>query len=416
MDTPASSQHFPPEPLPAARLAAREAARRNEARARGPCRSGCAQLDDYVLLGGGLERGCVVGVSAEEEDAFGLVLGLQVLVGALLDDAAATALVVTPRPAAGVLLRALREGIAAEMGARGVDAAQARGRPAARACLERVRLSCVFDLDGLWEVLADLDAPGGSPPPASIRASAAEASAAAAADRRPARSPVSEIQDSQDEASASSPPSPPPPSPPPRRREADARRPPSVVLVARFSALLTSLFTQREKSAAHTALQLLGAHLRHLSRSLPSHPLVLLLNSTTATPSAGAPPRPPLEPTLRSVFHPPPLPGCAAPAPALRGDKPSFGLVFAQLLDLHLLCARVPRAKDDAAAVTRPAAAAAPRYVTVVEVLLDDMGLWQGGTGHWLRREQRWAAVDVVGGRVVDGFARPQGASPELRL
>lgn len=70
----ASSQHFPLEPLPASTLAAREAARRDEARALGPCRSGCAQLDDYVLLGGGLERGCVVGVSAEEEDAFGLVV------------------------------------------------------------------------------------------------------------------------------------------------------------------------------------------------------------------------------------------------------------------------------------------------------------------------------------------------------
>lgn len=352
------------------------------------------------------------------------------LVRALLDDAAATALVVTPRPR-GVLLRALREAVAAELGAaRGADAdAQARGE-AARACLERVMLSCVFGLDGLWEVLADLDAPGGSPP------ASTNASAAAAADRRPAESPVSEIQDSQDEASTPSPPS--PASPP--RRAADTRRPPSVILVTHFSTLLTSLFTQRENSAAHAALQLLGAHLRYLSRSLPSHPLVLLLNSTTASSDANAvngnaPPRKqPLDPTLRSVFHPPPLPlpGYAAPTCApLRGSKPSFGLVFAQLLDLHLLCARVPRAKDDAdgahgaygaeaAAAGQqrdaPAATAAARCVTVVEVLLDDMGLWQGRTGHRPRREQRWAAVDVVGGRVVDGFARAERVYPELRL
>lgn len=41
----------------------------------GPCRSGCGELDDHVLLSGGFERGSVVGVSAED-DGMGLAVGL----------------------------------------------------------------------------------------------------------------------------------------------------------------------------------------------------------------------------------------------------------------------------------------------------------------------------------------------------
>lgn len=44
-------------------------------RSLGPCPSGCGDLDGYVLLGG-LERGSVVGISAEEEDAVGVTVSL----------------------------------------------------------------------------------------------------------------------------------------------------------------------------------------------------------------------------------------------------------------------------------------------------------------------------------------------------
>ena len=67
-----ASSHFPLEPVTAATLAEAEGRRRREARARGACASGCAEVDDCLLLGG-LERGCVVGVSAEEED-FGVMV------------------------------------------------------------------------------------------------------------------------------------------------------------------------------------------------------------------------------------------------------------------------------------------------------------------------------------------------------
>jgi hypothetical protein len=61
------SSHFPVEPLPASLLVDRELDRRERPLRKGNLMTGCGELDDYVLMGG-LERGCVVGVSAEEEE------------------------------------------------------------------------------------------------------------------------------------------------------------------------------------------------------------------------------------------------------------------------------------------------------------------------------------------------------------
>ena len=70
-----SSSRVTLEPISAAVAAAQETKRRDALRRLGPCRSGCRDLDDYVLLGG-LERGHVVGVSAEEEDDVGVLVSL----------------------------------------------------------------------------------------------------------------------------------------------------------------------------------------------------------------------------------------------------------------------------------------------------------------------------------------------------
>ena len=68
-----SSSRVTLEPISAAVLAAQETKRRDALRWLGPYRSGCRGLDEYVLLGG-LERGHVVGVSAEEEDDVGVLV------------------------------------------------------------------------------------------------------------------------------------------------------------------------------------------------------------------------------------------------------------------------------------------------------------------------------------------------------
>lgn len=84
------------------------------------------------------------------------------------------------------------------------------------------------------------------------------------------------------------------------------------------------------------------------------------------------------------------------------------------MLDLHLLCTRVPRSGPDADLVFATPVQGHEQegrghsYVTVVEVLLDEMGVWEGGAGKKgvrRNREQRWAAVEVRNGKVVDAFA-----------
>jgi hypothetical protein len=232
---------------------------------------------------------------------------------------------------------------------------------------------------------------------------------------------------------------------------------PDIVLITHMSTILSALFRLREKDTAHQTVQLLSSHLHYLSHS-PDRggPLTIVLNSTTSAPQEASssgeqalgpgqgrpspPPHPPqeapntrgpnttLDPTLRSIFNPPALPaaglGYAHNTTLYRRNKPSYGLIFTQMLDMHLLCSRVARTRADAEALFAPERRAAgngatdgrPRYCWVVEVLLDEIGVWEGegaarrplwGTKR-ASREQRWGAVDVrmdgQGSRVVDAF------------
>jgi len=68
-----ASSHFPLEPVTGATLFHQGVSRRNALTERGRCLTGCKELDDAVLLGG-FERGCVVGVSAEDDEV-GLLVG-----------------------------------------------------------------------------------------------------------------------------------------------------------------------------------------------------------------------------------------------------------------------------------------------------------------------------------------------------
>ncbi|KAL7947172.1 hypothetical protein V8C42DRAFT_316919 [Trichoderma barbatum] len=454
-----------PKPVSAAALAAIEKRRRDLVRSLGPCPSGCKDLDNYVLLGG-LERGSVVGLSAEEEDAVGVTLGLQVLVCSLLDNAVQKVQIVTPKPPSTIVIL-LKNGITAELKARGTTAPgeiAAKGRD----CLERIMLSRVFDMDGLSEVLADLDsaaAPGVEEhlvrkPEAEdaqlveetvtkIQTQTGSGAALELVEHEPQEPPVvAEIQDSQDEDEALSPSQ--PLATPPRPdahdeaqqnkattfgKETKTDTPefskattatasnhnssaatPDIILITHFSSLLTSFFTQRDKSAAHATLRLLASRLRHLSRTLPSNPLILLVNSTDsgAAPSTSSaysseshkhdipPPeqpashKPSVDPTLRSIFYPASsssaYAGASPHGQGYKPNKPTFGLVFTQLLDLHLLCTRAPR----------PGKTTLPRALTVVEVLLDDIGVWEGERGLRRGREQRWTVVAPFHGRIID--------------
>lgn len=337
-------------------------------------------------------------------------IGLQTLAHSLCNGVVRKGMIITPKPP-NAILGGLRDSIKTELQEKQVPADDRAAKT--RACLDSVLLSCVFDLDGLWEVLAELDKP------VSPEAETKDRVEGDGDEPKEEEKPVEEIQDSEDDESLTSP-SPAEKSPPAGTRAGAQAQPdshlPDIIVITHFSTLLTSLFTHREKSAAHNALQLLGSHLRYLTRNLATSPLVLILNSTTTStsettdqsPSKAKPyddlaPAPKaMDQTLRSIFNPPPIPipGYVLPASSRR-NKPSFGLVFSQLLDLHLLCTRLPRTKQDAEAVVENLPA---RYVWIVECLLDEMGVWEGEMGARRSREQRWTGVDVVRGRVVNGL------------
>lgn len=302
-------------------------------------------------------------------------------------------MVITPKPTSWIVGQ-LRDVATAEMivytDADGPSSMAVKEK--VRQCLDGVMLSCVFDMDGLWEVLADLDRPVDT------------ALGTVDNENTGKDAPVLEVQDSQDEdvlplstETSASP-----------EQTAPEKILPELIVITHFSSLLNSLFAHREFQAAHSALQLLASHLRHLTRHLPTHPLLVLLNTTSVPSSSSsfgkASSSASLDPTLRSIFNPPPLnlPGYN-PLPLTRMNKPTFGRVFAQLLDLHVLCTRVSAGGDGG-------------FGTVVEVLLDEMGVWEGRMGKRRDREQRWGAVAVKEGRITDAFEERRWAAGEVRL
>ncbi|KAK4250972.1 hypothetical protein C7999DRAFT_38104 [Corynascus novoguineensis] len=453
-----ASSHFPIQPLPASLLVDREVARKEwlaatngggEGTGNLMMTTGCRGLDEYVLLGG-LERGSVVGVSAEGEDGedeVGLLIGLQTAGNLLASRSTARVMVVTTLPAT-VLLPKLRRTLVGQLAR--LRSGLQNLKAEVQACLERISIARVFDIEGLWEVLRELE------------------DAVPTEDGKPPQ-PVqpekkTEIMDSEDEGGLSSSDSPPSGlSPQLEPKPSGGEKPsalPEMILVTHTSTLLSTLFTGRDRDTAHSTMLFLASHLHALTRS-QTHgaPLFMFINSTTSpavtfphppradddnTPAAfptdpSRPPPPPSSPlpkhidsTLCSIFNPPlsppvlhtvpgaqaqPGPGAfaAAATSSVRRNKPSFGLVFSQMLDLHLLCTRVPRTRADSAAlmVNPGVGVAGVSYVWIVEVLLDELGVYEelaGGGWDWGKRrsrEQRWGPVVVdEEGRIVDATFR----------
>jgi hypothetical protein len=312
-------------------------------------------------------------------------------------------LLITPKPAS-VMLAGLRDAIKAELQKRECTKDI---KTRLRECLDKVMLSCVFDLDGLWEVLADLDRSAPVDEEDILQHEEKETQKQDATEAQ-----VDEIQDSQDDDDEAFSPVRQTSQPPPQEEISPSKTTPhpEVIVITHFSSLLTSLFAHRERSAARTTLQLLGSHLRDLSRNLPSNPLILLLNSTSSsfsgpasTTTTSSAKQTFVDPTLRSIFNPPSATGYSS-----RRTKPNFGLSFTQLLDLHILCTRIPKTRVDAEAAVQQRSGEEVKMVWVVEVLLDEMGVWEGKMGARTGREQRWTVVDVVKGRIERAFEDPE--------
>jgi len=353
--------------------------------------------------------------------------------------------------AAGTVARSLRDSAARQIGELGIGINPVE-------VLSTVQIVQVFDLRGVWEVVIDLQ-PDCSPASPSQHRKSGELRPAPGArgsgsiqqtkgifseaepSPLPKRAPRDEIPDSEDEDSPFSSPEAEGPAPNPDsdpndaqkpipQTEADSRTTPNIILITHFSTLLTTLFTHSEKAAAHNSLQRLSSHLRNLTRQIESDPLVLITNTTASGSSTEASHNPnlaptrrhedsaysssprrlpsrvlhssnkPLDPTLLSVFNrASPAPHGSGSAAVSRKHKPSFGLVFTQFLDLHLLCTTLASTRADAES---EAMGKRGRRSWVVEVLLDEIGVWEGKTGRRKGREERWGAVDVREGRIVD--------------
>ncbi|KAK0633200.1 hypothetical protein B0T14DRAFT_575048 [Immersiella caudata] len=406
---PPSSSHLRPitnldPPLPASVLLDRELSHKSSLRRKGNILTGCPELDEYVLLGG-FERGSVVGISSEDEE-FALRIGLQTVANLLVSKPEARARIVTTLPPVGLLPK-LREVVAGEVvERRGVEEVPGGLRAVVYGYFRRVEISRVFDFEGLGDVIGELEGEG-----TEDVVDGGE------------RGVVAEDKDGGGggEQTAPKQTKPTPQKGRPRQNNPPRTPLPDLILITHTSTLLNTLFTGRDKPTAHEKASLLFSRLHHLTRP-PNHgnPLIILLNSTTSpfTPETAAqtsdylanmarPPMPRetdpserprsiIEPTLRSVF------GVGSAASMGRGQvqigKPSFGNVFAKMLDVHMLCTRIPRVVDGGSS-------------WVVEVLLDGLGVYEmegdGEERGVVRRcrEQRWGPLEVDGaGRVVAAF------------
>ncbi|EGX95083.1 hypothetical protein CCM_03355 [Cordyceps militaris CM01] len=369
---------------------------------------GCTELDEAVLLGG-LERGSVVGISADDVDGFGLL---------------------PPDGVAGYdtgdIGRLGASGVGHNTKATGIDIQEQK----CRAGLDSVMLSVVFDIDGIWQTLSELLQPLVA---ATSSSPVIHHEGHIGSLERNRMIPTTEIQDSEDEDILQ----------PAGHKTFDSREeprasshedqgersspmcPPEIIVVTHFSTFLTSLFARREKAEAHKTLAYLKWQLRGLSRSCSMSPLILLVNSTTTEEASNRPRGSALdlsgstrthrspEPTLHSIF---------ASVRSLRPSRPSFGVVFSQFLDLHILCTDLSENHANLACRLERAAASTKcdhqcRSLAHIEVLKDNLGI---NSAHLRKqnREKRWAVLDVYGQKIVnpgDGLIRePQTTSEHV--
>lgn len=361
--------------------------------------TGLADVDDY-LLQGGIQRGCVVGISSggasaangsgrrrnpnAQETPEGLGAGrliiLHALVRALLDHPFSQASIIdsTGSFPLALLARVVRWQIAREnqrkqrSGTEGSNQLRDNREESLDSkvisILERVSITRVFDIEGLWEVLGEVchgaehhdstaKANYGINTPVEESKSSHKASTdvpgrSASGKQedelaRPALSP--EIMDSEDEdddldtdngsiqstgspklesdmnkesnATSDSPPFP---------KAAGKSMPTEIVMVDNMATLINDLFGRTERGAAHTLLMQLAHTLTSLTHS--SNLTVFLLNTLT--------PRSSRKISVTQDRH--------SSAFAAMTSTPSLGMIFDSFTDLHLMCHSLPATAGDA--------------------------------------------------------------------
>ncbi|KAK6587255.1 hypothetical protein PZA11_000545 [Diplocarpon coronariae] len=371
--------------------------------------TGCQNIDE--LLGGGVERGVVLGLSSSAEALEGRLISLNLIASALLPQPDATknttkAIIIdtTGSFPLALLLSVLKSRIlatrsqparnAVEHGHHSVSEPGQEGfgirvGADAQRCLEMVAISRVFDFEGLWEVLGEIDqdtsSGGNSAIAPAMRPSGVQGDELEILDSQEDLTPEPTIPMSPELANPSS------------ARDEEAGAGPEIIIVDNLTHIINELFARKEKregpSSPHAILTLLSSTLHTLAKS---RNILTVLHNTT-TPSATQP----SYSSRQQAHHSAPKSIFAATP-----TKPALGQVFSQFPDLHIFLHDMPRRREDAEALYGREEEAGPSdqksvgYCTLIEVLKDEcpiLGRDREGERRFAWREQRWTAVVVAG-------------------
>ncbi|KFZ05263.1 hypothetical protein V501_08510 [Pseudogymnoascus sp. VKM F-4519 (FW-2642)] len=442
-------------------------------------RTGVRDVDEY-LLAGGVQRGCVVGVSSgyggerrggymrpgDAEGDTGRLVAMHILARSLLERPHSHASIIDSTGSfplalfAGVVRWCVERGGGSGGGGAGGAGGKGEGgkgkvgvEEKVNAVLERVGVTRVFDIEGLWEVLGEVGggATGGGEEGNGEEGVSMEERGRTAEDRGlqdekeggrgdglpeeevPSAAGVREIMDSDDDEDDDlATQLPPNPAPQTSTKDSTRNQKPSapskthptteIILLDNLTTLITTLFSRTSTPLAHRLLAQLSLTLTTLARS--SGVTIFLLNTMvrkSAKTAAGNPEqqRKKEQEKQHSVFA-----GMTA--------TPSLGMVFDGFVDLHLMCFALPRGTEDAEGVfgveqpddegveppddetgadegggnrQRGGGEGNIRFANVIEVLKDEcpqLERWEGVSGgrpsRGVDREKRWAAFGVIGG------------------
>ncbi|KAG0651375.1 hypothetical protein D0Z07_1636 [Hyphodiscus hymeniophilus] len=378
----------PATPVLASYLLNIEEKQRTRFSARGDkIRSGCNEIDDH-MLGGGFERGILVGISAEAGE--GRLISLHLLSFILISHLSfslaessqppktrATIIDTTGSFPITLLAKILKAQILdtkTKTARQSIDDGnyavfnntvnEKEADDQVRRCLEMVAISRVFDIEGLWEVLGEVG----------------KSSDSGAAD--------DESMSDEDGV--------------------------EIVIIDNMTHLINELFARKERSEAHTLLTTLSRALHTLTHT--RNILTVLHNKTVSSISKTYETDPSIEeryPQRRNKPNQNPQSTSVFPSNQL---KPALGQIFSQLPDLHLLVSALPKTRGDAqqhygqeddADFRTGSGIKEVQFCNVIEVLKDETPNLGSQTEEeryqrkFGGREQRWAAVEVS----ADGLA-----------
>ncbi|CZT03314.1 uncharacterized protein RAG0_10110 [Rhynchosporium agropyri] len=448
--------------------------------------AGCREVDE--VLGGGVERGVVLGISAGVEDKEARLLSLHLLASVLLPSRPSLssnhqstsqpprtkAIIIDtsgsfPLPLLASVLKSRLLEIqsqkaqnAVKTGNHAVKVSEpskdARGAGSGgvddevQKCLEMVAVSRVFDVEGLWEVIGEVDHADSVSMDRDSRGEddnnremkGGGAGEGAALREQDVGDDEVEILDSEEDLTS--------PTLPVLLKDQELQLSENegteIIIVDNMTHIINELFARKEKSDAHTLLTLLSSTLHTLSKT--KNILTVLHNATN--PSTNPQYSNPLShnsnqnqnqnhnhsalqaTTTRSIF-------------ASAATKPALGQIFAQFPDIHVFMHRLPRGRRDAEVLysggidadvfptttdreaftnrdaftdeTKPAAVIT--YTTILEILKDEAPLLdvpdsslpsrRDSSLRFAYREQKWTAIDVSpdGLGIVGAFAERGG-------